>query len=73
LANSNQESALLLRDATSQLRRVSSMDHFRHGLKANDFRDREKFDWSLERLAIIAIAEQTRTTSARLPPNYAMR
>jgi hypothetical protein len=73
LANSNQESALLLRDATSQLRRVSSMDHFRHGLKANDFRAREKFDWLLERLAIIAIAEQTRTTSARLPLNYAMR
>jgi hypothetical protein len=27
----------------------------------------------LERLAIIAIAEQTRSTFARLPPNYAMR
>jgi hypothetical protein len=49
------------------------MDRFRHGLKANGFRAREKFDWSLERLAIIAIAEQTRTTSARLPMNYAMR
>jgi len=73
LVNSNQESALLLRDATSQLRRASSTDHFKHGLKANDFRVGEKFDWSLERLAIIAIAEQTRSTSVRLRLNYAMR
>jgi len=33
-----------LLDETSQLRRVSSTDHFRHGLKANDFRAREEFD-----------------------------
>jgi len=51
--------------------RASSMDHFKRGLKANDFRAHEKFDWSSERLAIIAIVEQTRSTFARLPPNYA--
>jgi 1-acyl-sn-glycerol-3-phosphate acyltransferase len=35
------------------LRRVSSMDHFRHGLKANDFRAREKFDcrWNASQLS----------------------
>ena len=35
---------VLVAGATSRLRRVSSMDHFKHGLKANDFRTREKFD-----------------------------
>jgi hypothetical protein len=44
LANSNLELVRLLPDATSQLRRVLSMDHFKRGLKANDFRAREKFD-----------------------------
>jgi hypothetical protein len=55
------------------LRRASSTDHFEHGLKVNDFRAREEFDWSSERLAIIAIVEQTKMRSVRLPPNYGMR
>ena len=38
------ESARLLPDATSRLRRASSMDHFEYGPRANDFPDREKFD-----------------------------
>ena len=71
--NLNLESVLLSRDATSQLRRALSTDHFKHGLKANDFRVREKFDWSSERLAIIAIAEQIKPMFVRLQSNYAMR
>jgi hypothetical protein len=72
LANSNQESALLLRDATLRSRHALSMDHFGRGLKANDFRGREKFDWSLGRRAIIEITEPARGISAQLPPNYTM-
>jgi hypothetical protein len=64
---------LFLRGAIWQCCRVSLKGHFKRGRRTNDFRVPENFDCSLERVELIAIAEERSPTSLLLLPDYVMR